>query len=52
MGKVDLKPPPIPSTPASELDGKETRSKKAATDPYIIYHDDYRRGKSCADVLY
>lgn len=32
-------------------DGKETRAKKAATDPYTIYHDDYRRGKNCTDIL-
>lgn len=31
-------------------DGHGNSSKVKATDPYVIYHDDYRRGKSCQDI--
>jgi hypothetical protein len=27
------------------------KTKVRATDPYVIYHDDYRRGKSCRDIM-
>lgn len=32
-------------------DGNGNQTKVKATDPYVVYHDNYRRGKSCVDVL-